>query len=185
MRYADSPASPLPPATYSGHRNVLVHQYHVVVRHRDFRQPGVIGACQINFLERQTQPDGNRRNQYVVRTGQHPNPLANTQLQNPCTFYRSGIVNAEADIPVARQHRLPLFILQSTGGNKQTHRPNGFRQASEQLYPLLGNNPEQRVGYQIYLRAELLEHRGSNAEIHRQQRLALYKVRSFPNRTVQ
>ena len=62
----------------------LVHQYHVVVRHRDFRQPGVIGACQINFLERQTQPDGNRRNQYVVRTGHTPT-LANTQLQNPCT----------------------------------------------------------------------------------------------------
>ena len=81
------------------------------------------------------------------------------------TFYRSGIVNAEADIPVTRQHRLPLFILQSTGGNKQTHRPSGFfGKRPEQLYPLLGNNPEQRVGYQIYLRAELLEHRGSNAE---------------------
>ena len=165
---------------------LLVHQYHIIVRHRDFRQPGMVGTCQINLLERQAQSDGDRGNQHIVRAGYPPTFTEHPVAESLYTFYRSGIVNAEADIPVTGQHRLPLFILQSTGRNKQVHRPGGlFGKCLKQLHTLFGNNPKERVGYQIYLRAKLLEHRGGNAEIHRQQRLAFYKIRSFLNRTAQ
>ena len=58
----------------------LVHQYHVVVRHCDFRQPGVVGSSQIYLLERQTQAYGDRGYQYIVRT-RHSPPFPKIQLQ--------------------------------------------------------------------------------------------------------
>lgn len=124
--------------------------------------------------------------QYVVRTRHSPPSIENPIAETLKTFNRSGVVNAEPDVGIACQHRLPFLVFQGACRNKEIHWPSGFfSKRLKQLHPLLRNNPEQRIGYEVDFRPKLFEHRGSGAKVHCQQRLSFYKLRSFLHRTAQ
>ena len=164
----------------------LVHQHHVVIRHCNLGQPGMVCSRQIDFPERQAQSYGYGRYQYVMRTRHSPPSIENPIAETLKTFNRSGVVNAEPDVGIACQHRLPFLVFQGACRNKEIHWPSGFfSKRLKQLHPLLRNNPEQRIGYEVDFRPKLFEHRGSGTKVHCQQRLSFYKLRSFLHRTAQ
>ena len=82
---------------------LLVHQYYVIICYCDFRQPRMIGACQINLPEWQTQPHGNRRYQHIVRTGNTPSFTENPVTETLKAFNRRSVINIEFDMRITGQ----------------------------------------------------------------------------------
>ena len=82
---------------------LLVHQYYVVVRYGDLRQPGMVSTCQIDFLERQAQSHSDRRYQHVMRTGNAPAFAEYPVAETLEAFDRRCIINIELDGGVTRQ----------------------------------------------------------------------------------
>lgn len=80
---------------------LLMHQHHVVVRHVNFGQPRVICSRQIDTPEGQTESDGNRRYQHIVRTRYAPSLTEYPVTERLETLDGRGIVNAEFNVGIA------------------------------------------------------------------------------------
>lgn len=102
-------------------------------------------------------------------------------IDGPCkrgeAFDGGGVVDHRPYVGVGGNHLLPFLVDARTRGDEEIHGPSGLLdQSAEQPFALLVDDPEERVGNEVELRFELLEHRRCGAEIDNQQRLVGEKV---------